>query len=237
MIIWQAHRALAAMLGDPVPGISSVTIPDGVRYSRAMRDEYMYRGILHFLQKSLEAVKNAPPDIVTGVLQGMYPNFMRQVTYAYAGNNPYNFPLTTAYGGTIGTLSTVPLYIYSLRLMWTSPAASQPVPVYSTKRASQVTSRKLSPNHFHDTIAEMNSFQGVTRMIIHPSVNDTTIAASNVQMEFLPMPTHPNLQLPTASIDFEAVYMDQILRRCAAYAALDSQDIGDVTTSLQMLLQ
>jgi hypothetical protein len=49
MILWQAHRELSNAIGDGVEVDSSTPIaliPDGVRYTREMRDSLLYRGMM-----------------------------------------------------------------------------------------------------------------------------------------------------------------------------------------------
>lgn len=230
MLLWHAHMTLAAQLGDPVPAISALSIPDGVRYSRAQRDSYIYRAMMEHMAKTIEPLSQHPREVKVIVLQSIFPNFMRKVTQAYSAT--YTFPATT------GGLSSVPLYVYNLRLNFGD--LIQPVPIVTSWHAQRIANRKIALNHYHDTIADitvMPTTPPTTRLKIYPSINDTTIDVADIEMDYLPVPTHPNTQLPTANLDFEEIYLDKILRRAAAYAALDSQDIVDVATSLQMLLQ
>ena len=71
--LFEIHEQLSASLGDVVY-CSNSSIPDGARYSKQLRDSYLYRAILETYRRMIANLTGMPRKGIVSYLQGVFPN-------------------------------------------------------------------------------------------------------------------------------------------------------------------
>ena len=77
MLLWEAHRDLAASLGDYIEiSDPNVLIPDGVRFSKIARDSYLTRAMLEITRQVLSFIPGIPHKQASSILQSVLPTLI-----------------------------------------------------------------------------------------------------------------------------------------------------------------
>jgi hypothetical protein len=82
--IWEIHKDFSLAIGDGIDidstYIGSVgTIPDGVRFTKSERDNYINRAALKVYDDVLKNTISLPKDVKSGTLENIFPNVIRTV--------------------------------------------------------------------------------------------------------------------------------------------------------------
>lgn len=232
MLVWEAHKALAAAINDPIEiDTTTGTIPDGVRYSRFLRSSYIDRGILHILSSHIKMAIGQRENQQGEIIYGLYPTFTRGNTItpaAYIPNAEFLYPLPTSF---VTPEIDSPVYVMDVSYVYN--VAGQPgfttreeIPIVSTLSYNEIVSRRFSVTHFADTIATY--YGSGSGLRIYNSRNiDTTVPPNNIEINYLPYPTPLEQLAWNAPVDYEHMYMSVALVRAAIYAANDSGEINE----------
>jgi len=113
MEYWHLHNALAKSLEDPMlldngelytrtHALSSKPLPDGVRYSKEMRDDYLFRACQGVLLQGIKGVMGMPRSQSSKVLSQMFPSMKKNFRLLFSA---------------LGVQPADMLYIYSVRLV------------------------------------------------------------------------------------------------------------------------
>ena len=216
---WQAHIALAQMIGDPITVGSPVTvIPDGVRYSRQLRDLYLYRAMMSIIDGIIQPAITVPDVEASAQLQRYLPNYVVEdiVTQAvWSVNNEL-------------LLTRRPLYVHSVYFNTTKVAfIKQPAARFFSMQAN-------NPYHDgrHDPIYTISAPQaaggaesyGKGRIKIElPTFLNTT---DSIHVLYIPTPIDPSTQAVTDILDFEPLLYDKVINVANQYAKADAQEAG-----------
>lgn len=216
---WQAHIALAQMIGDPITVGSPVTvIPDGVRYSRQLRDLYLYRAMLNIIDSIIQPAMQAPDFEASSQLQRYLPNYLVEdiiTEPVWSVNN--QLPLTRR-----------PLYVHSVFFDTTKVA-------FIKQPAARFFSMQTN-NPYHDgrhdpiyTIAPPQAAgaleaygKGNIRIQLPTFLN----TLDNIHAIYIPTPIDPATQSVTDVLDFEPLLYDKVITVANSFAKADAQEGG-----------
>lgn len=224
MKVWQAHLALAQMMGDPiaVSGSPVVSLADGVRYSKNLRDLYLYRAMMSILEGALQPL-SAQPVQIGDILSRYMPNFIVQEQ--------------------VNDLTSLVGDVSNADLRWN--LSRRPIAVISVFNDSGVQFRQETLSRFHNNVAHPYHAgqQDPTFAIYTPQAvagtnsygNGTVIlrATGNYQnkwggsphfITYVPTPTNPADQTPEQVLDFEPILYDKVLNTANTFAKIDSQE-------------
>jgi len=232
MLVWEAHKALAAAINDPIEiDFTTGTIPDGVRYSRFLRSSYIDRGILHILTGHVKSVLGARSDEQGSIIYGLYPTFTRGnsiVPASFIPNAEFLYPLPASF---VTPEADAPVYIMDVSYIYDVPGNAgfttrDQLAVVSTLDYNEIVSRRFSNTHFADNIA---TYYGAgSGLRIYNSRNiDTTVSPNRIEINYLPYPTPIEQLAWNAPVDFELMYMSVALVKASLYAANDSGEINE----------
>lgn len=216
---WQAHIALAQMIGDPITVGSPVTvIPDGVRYSRQLRDLYLYRAMLNIIDSIIQPAMQSPDFEASGQLQRYLPNYVVEdiiTEPVWSVNN--DLPLTRR-----------PLYVHSVFFDTTKVA-------FIKQPAARFFSMQ-STNPYHDAghdpiytlappqaVGALESYAKGKIRIQLPSFLNTT---DSIHALYIPTPIDPATQAVTDVLDFEPLLYDKVITVANTFAKADAQEGG-----------
>lgn len=223
MKVWQAHLALAQMIGDPIAisGSPVVVIADGVRYSKNLRDLYLYRGLVSVLNSFIEAAAGQPMQI-SDVLTRVMPNYIVHET--------------------VPTLSDPAITDDGSGMRW--DLSRRPAAVISVYQP-QLQFRRESLSKFHNNLNNpyITGNQDPTFTIFaaqSPAGGDSygkgsiliratgdyvsKYGATVHHITYVPVPLNPADQSPEDVLDFEPTLYDKVLAQANQYAKIDSQE-------------
>lgn len=226
-----AHRILAQEIGDPVliTGSPSV-IPDGVRYSKALRDSYIYRSMIHFLHEAiaLAAAKGQSRQARDQIMMSMYPTYQIADTL-----------VTPTAQLQVQNLTKRVAYLYTPYIA--NPTFTrdyvlpQRTPAEFFNRANTKHTIKADP-----CCMIVTDPAGVISKI-HTYINDDDLAdmaTSGMTVfiaRYIPVPADPSTQGTDDEIQYDETMMDAVLKRAAWYARSDSFDINDIDAAIKVL--
>jgi hypothetical protein len=214
---WQAHIALAQMIGDPITVGSPVTvIPDGVRYSRQLRDLYLYRAMMNLIEGIIQPVLSMSETDASTQIQRYLPNYLVEDVIAYASWNPNNEL----------NLTRRPLYIHSVYFPTTQVAF--------TKQPANRFHAMQSTNPYHDNshdplyrvappqaVGGAEAYaKGKLKIELPPFLN----TVDDINVLYVPTPLDPSTQAVTDVLDFEPMLYDKVLNLANQYARTDAQE-------------
>lgn len=235
MLLWQVHNDLARSIGDPIVA-TSLVIPDGVRYSASLRDQYLYRAMLELLSLYLRKMSAYPKYIMQKELSKIFVNYIERytvATYTYTlssntfglRSNP-DLPNAGIWEGTMDADKV--FYIMSLY------AGTLPYTIEIPKREGAFGSltrdmrNSQYPDCYFDTMQITDNGTEKLRIRAYDYAKELASVASSVTVEYIPYPTKPNYATPTMLFDFELSLYSQVINQATIYSLIDSQDIQNI---------
>jgi len=218
MRIWQAHIALAQMMGDPiiVSGSPVTVIPDGVRYSRQLRDLYLYRAMLSIMDSIVQPALQVADVEASSQLQRYMPNYVVEDIIPFASWSLNDELL----------LSRRPVTVHSVWFERTQIAfARQPA-----NRFHAIQSTNPYHDISHDAMYSILPAQvaggteayGKGRLKIRvPAFVNTT---DDIHVLYVPTPLDPSTQTANSILDFEPLMYDKIITTANTFAKADAQE-------------
>lgn len=238
MYLYQAHTDLANAIGDPIY-YNGGTIPDGVRYSAKLRDQYIYRAMLQIIQKSLEGINQIPRWVRSKVIMEMFPELIKREnidTYVVSKFNPPD-----AIGGNPDLPSGAQIWsgyidkgkvLYTLGLYAGHGMYSLEIPKrlgdYSMKTRDVRNSQY--PDVYYDVMNENIGGTIKTVIKVYDYANELRNYLQAIYIEYLPYPTQPDYETDpeTQLLDFETSLYPKLITQATIYALIDSQDIQNL---------
>jgi len=223
MRVWQAHLALAQMIGDPIAisGSPVVVIADGVRYSKNLRDLYLYRGLLGVLNSFIEAAAGQPMQI-SDVLTRVMPNYIVHETVPDLNDSA----ITTEAGGLRWSLSRRPAAVISV---------FQPQIQFRRESLSKFHNNLNNPyivgnqdptfTIFASQVPGGGDSYGKGSILLRATGDYVTKwDGTEHHVTYVPVPLNPADQSPEDILDFEPTLYDKVLAQANQYAKIDSQE-------------
>lgn len=107
--IHEIHEQLSSSLGDIVY-CNNTNIPDGARYTKALRDSYLQRSILETYRRIISQAIGIPRQNVVALLQSLFPHQTFSTTIIPQQLNDSNGnPLPNEYWGSVPKM----IYVYN----------------------------------------------------------------------------------------------------------------------------
>jgi len=247
--VWEAHRDLSEAIGDSV-GLSAFTqatpptaLPDGVVFSRTLRDSYLYRAIGWVYKTYIQGMIGSPNVSARNrALEMLFPNVIRTVQVA---------GVTWANSQAIIDLATSDVGVRPLMLLNVNATLPNnvyyPVPI----KDSHVINAKMNIRnaqqsdafcHYKANYADIAGLAtGNTILHFYDPKNELATVIS-FDITYLPYPRDPSLAtvagayLFTDPLDIEESHYSHVLALARLYAYTDSQDL-DMAQFLNTELQ
>ena len=229
MQLWELHRDLSESIGDPV-NADAFVIPDGVRYNRSKRNDYLYRSMLTILNRVIEATVRLNKQARNKILKTILPNYISEI-----GITVSTLPVTTPSGRTLYTwqsgLFPYPLYVYILSVRYVGALQSYPLPIkVGTEVEALMNDRYIQP---HDAFCEY--LGGATQsLLIYDFLSE--LSGGSILVEYIPLPTHPSFLTPPDNVIFEPTLLPQVLSWATFLALSDSQDLDNIDKYLPLAM-
>ena len=221
MITRDAHRELAYSLGDPVIiDNNTVNLPDGVRFSTALRNSYLNRAILQSYRLILQQLNNIPKETRKTYIQRSFPN-----SIVFEGLSLNSF--TDANGISLYYDDLTYRSQEIINLIGYSNFNNGPIPI-----PLKDNPQKIQGLYNSRSVQEVDAFgiysenSDVGRIDIYDPKNEISV---NCDVAYLPVPLHPKDQGLNDNLMIDDIYMNQIIKLATLYGKLDSQDIEDVS--------
>jgi len=242
MLLWQAHNDLALAIGDQVtmttaiktdsdaPSVNNI-MPDGTRFSKAHRDECLYRAQLQLLMDAIAPLINIPNKISAEIIKGIFPNLVKQEEVQFA--NHTNHAGVSVYSGKTG-LKTA----YILSIAYAGDDNYFPVPIKNHIAANGLLNSRVV--QLSDLFATVN-YRGApindswTQIYIYDQKSELT-DLSSVLVHYLPYPDHPSVFANNATMEIEEAYYPKLISLAKLYSLTDSQEIENRESFLQFEL-
>lgn len=224
MLVWEAHRDLSNAIGDEVAATNG-NIPDGVRFDRAQRDDYLNRAMLKIYKDILSAASQLPMRKQRNEIIGrMLPNQINQYDGILdpktpeQGNNLYH----------AADLNNFPRALYIMEFFASTGAGYIPLPVRMGMSGNYLNEFNVLKS---DPWVSMIHTQGnFGAPISFPIIWDPQgiINGQTFTMNYLGYPTDPGGQLSSEELSIERSMTGEMLRFATLYAFTDSQDIENI---------
>lgn len=220
MLIWEAHRALANSIGDTC-NITITNVPDGVRFSKSLRDSYLYRAMLKVYNEAMTFVSGMPHAQASMILERLFPNMCTWQTHYLIGEG------TPELGGghpqyrNSAVIEAVQ-FILSARTKNRSDL-TVPIPVKSGIEARALTNdRNIQKADsfveiFYNPVNSYHEF-----LIWSPKFE---LQGDFAEFKILPYPRHPDTLAPGDRLDMEDGFGNKVISIATVFALIDSQDI------------
>jgi len=222
MTVWEAHRDLSLSLGDDV-GASSTSIPDGVRYTKLLRDSYLYRAMLEVMKQLVTPFVMAPKPTLTNAISRMFP-YLIEVETDTLYDNGVTWNGLQSY--TYNANKDVFLYLNAVYRVGTQ---SYPLPIKSDLMAHQglLNSRNVQRP---DPFAVANAWAAPLTVYIDQLPDD-------MEVRYLAYPSNPVNQMPTERLEIEERYYTMMLALATLYGKIDSQEVDSLDRFLPFAIQ
>lgn len=242
MLVWEAHLALADALGDSTR-IDSQNINDGARYSKSLRDSYLYRAMLSVLNKRILQLKGLTNTQLYNIIHRFFPSSI-QVLRCTLDNLPLNTESLWIqadgryarfnFNDKSNAAQPEPLLIIGGRLRDTASINNRslmPMPIKSPIEASGLLNSLSIQDHDAFMLVHYRWVQGMPDAF-RPEIEiySSHIDLSNdseveIQIEYIAKPIDPSTQLPTDTLLIDEMFIPEIINQAITYALVDSQDI------------
>lgn len=227
MTLYEVHNALASALGDPFAESGSSLIKDGVRFSKTLRQKYLYRAAMSVLNEFIKQVVPLPQSQAAPVLARLFPSLITLVlndisdtgTFALnvydSGTNPNNYRIA---------------FVLSLmgRTSLDNPYEGRSIPIISSYDFNKITS-KASHMQANDPIACIDTVYPISgspeqNFYIRFNTGGTDFSGGFLETTFIRYPLNQDLSDGTVKFDFEDSFMNVILAKAALYGQSDGGD-------------
>tara|TARA_S200002703_G_scaffold159249_2_gene172053 strand:+ start:1744 stop:2565 length:822 start_codon:yes stop_codon:yes gene_type:complete len=249
--IWELHRDLANAIGDGIDidaaYITAVgSIPDGSRFTKTLRDSYLYRAALKVFSDVLDGLMGVPKDVQVGVIENIFPNMIREVAGSVTSTapdyDPVTFSMNYAQNTNINFRPAMLLRSYAEVIAY---GGMVPVPI---RKGLEIHKYANARNiHRKDLFVAINYAQtdtftwtgtaksaaNLTGVLYNPANNEASADVDNkafnaatdtLKLIYLPYPVDPSEYNVNDFYLFEDGLYDSMLSYAALYAMVDSQD-------------
>lgn len=235
MLRWEAHRALSASIGDTVTCTSAV-IPDGVRYTRAMRDSYLYRAMLKSMEQALQIIAGAPRQAAISIISKLFNGMVLAANLPMSDNGGGSG--LTNYSARLDLLARRPVFIMSALAKVANSGTNHdyvPIPLRDYGAiASLVNSRNIQRSDPFGAI-----YDHPTSPFIEVWADDVTlIHPYGLDITYLPYPSDPATQAFTDRLgNFQLSMMNTVIGLATLFAKIDDQETGSLERFVPQLME
>jgi hypothetical protein len=218
MRIWQAHIALAQMMGDPiiVSGSPVTVIPDGVRYSRQLRDLYLYRAMLSIMDSIVQPALQVADVEASSQLQRYMPNYVVEDIIPYATWSVNNTLLLTRRPVVVHTV-----WFDTTQVAFSRQPANRFHAIQSTNPYHDISHDAMYSVFPAQAAGALEAYgKGRLKIRIPAFVNST----DDIHVLYVPTPLDPSTQAASDVLDFEPLMYDKIITTANTFAKADAQE-------------
>jgi hypothetical protein len=219
MKVWQAHTALAQMIGDPitVSGSPVTLIPDGVRYSKKLRDLYLYRAMLNILDSIVGQTLQLPEQQAIETIQRYIPNYIVQDSIELGDlATDFTFDLSRRPVMMLGVYNDAGVHFRSETLNRFYAKMNHPWHEAQTDpRYTLFTPAALTTGQSYQNGRLRFDFSGDFY---------NKWEATEIHAVYIPTPLDPNTQSAEDPLDFEVLLADKVITIANTFAKADSQE-------------
>lgn len=264
MQIWELHRDLSNAIGDPIRytsdnAVNGRVIPDGVRYSKALRDSYILRAAMEIQRQITEVIAALSHKQSVTILEALHPTNKRNNSYSINGGTGHDIIEDLNYGN---------IQVFTLDFSVNNPAESidrpmfllsamyvdsnqriYPLPIKTgletqgllNSRNVQIPDDFIELTYITQSKTFLNSINGdfmspVMRFFM-VSLNDYRNNIDNILLRFIPYCGNPAYMSPTDVFRFELTQIQKLISLASMYAYQDSQEDGMVGAMAQITNQ
>jgi hypothetical protein len=245
MVVWELHDSLARSIGDPLikdngtnytlqDANSGVPMPDGVRYTTAIRNQYLNKAMLSIQNEALKTVAGLSRFRASVILQRLFPSMLTK----------YTLPVTA-----LGVQPSDQLFIYTVLVasdgifpngeQTTSDAfkvtatprdarsvRNIPILDYSTVMMQNARGGAIRPDLMAYTSSYGNAqWLGLSGREIVDMENSMS-KDHTLEISYFPLAPRVDNLAPSAYVEFEPTWEPTILNKAIMYAQLDSGELG-----------
>lgn len=208
------------MIGDPITvGSPFTTVPDGVRYSKQLRDLYLYRAMVSIIEGAIKQVVGMPDAEASLALQKLFPNYIIEDDLTLDVADDIQADLTRrpawVYGVYMNSGGSTQFRKESLSRLY-SVNTNIYREGYSDPMYALVVPQALGVSDAYQN--------GILRLVVPPGYM-TSWGASLHRCLYLPTPFNPATQVTTEVLDFEPMHFDTVLKIAKDLAMIDAQEI------------
>lgn len=219
MELWRLHKELAYSLGDPViVEATSPSIPDGVRFSKDMRDMYLYRAMTTMYNNTLMSINGQKKEVQKEIIKRMYPNSILVENNSILGTSP-DYYVELTYKALVILHATTYLEGY------TAPDNEVPLVINDNvlQNNGMVNASIVQKPHPFG----IYSVSGDIGIISIKDRGDLLTSSPEVSIAYLPEPLYPGTQGLLDELMIDNIYTNQIIKMSTLYGMIDSQDVQD----------
>jgi hypothetical protein len=222
MQLWQAHLALSSMIGDPIevgsPVTSNTVIPDGVRYSKRLRDVYLYRAMLAIFDEVLQQTAALDTAQADQVWFNLFPTFLVEDTFAGLATNEATL-----------TLTRKPVRIHNVYTNYDGGRDGytfRPAPSRKTLRRKNTVNRaEHDPQYTIAAGTPAAITVNVPTGYVQTYGTQAIAGPLAIKCLYTPVPADPSTQTANQVLDFEPIQLNRVIAKANLYARADSQDM------------
>lgn len=229
MTILEIHQALSRSLGDSFTLSSNPTvIPDGVRYSTAQRNNYLYRAMLYILDEVFVAVQHLERKDANKALYKLIPNMITSHPQIINFNSGTNDRISYL-GLTSFNIAKI-LNANGTSNYTSSTIATTYVPIHFIKDPLQISNHRLNlrPDAY---------------MYFDEVVGDYAVVDENYELMdgtwaiivCIDYPSNPALLGMNNNFPFEERFVTKIIQLASMYAWQDSEDLENASMLAQTI--
>lgn len=265
MQVWELHTNLSYAIGDPIrytsdDAISGRVIPDGIRYSKQLRDNYIFRAGLEVQRQITEIIATLPNKVAIPVLESLHPTNKITNSYDVSSGVGHDVIRDSNYGDIeVFTIdwsvmsspesSSRPMFLLNAMYIKSSDNKPYPLPIkHGIETQGLLNSRNVQrPDDFIEVTylfqskTFLNSINGnfaspVIRVFMF-NISNYETDISNILLRYIPYAGNPMYMLPTDTYKFELTQLPKLLSLATLYALQDSQEDGIASAMAQATLQ
>lgn len=237
MKLYELHNVVSAAIGDAVISTEN-NIPDGPRFSLAMRNLMLYNGMLHILETTLRYLLPLSRAKAGEIIHREMPHSVCRIEGLTAQNVDtlvWDFYIDTS-------TYKKPLFIYQFDIWDGNTRDKIHIPIrnnlaeasslFDSRRTQRAEPFAIVRNLYNAEINESTNLFGLRTYGLATlfSVNDLPDIRGDIV--YLGYPNNPAHQEPNSDIDFEERYLPYLI----SYAVISASIMNDDITSLERYL-
>jgi len=250
MKAWELHDSLARSIGDPLIKIDGSLylgdgiIPDGVRYTKAIRDQYLNRAMLMIQRDYLNKVAGLPRFKAAQILQRAFPSMTRTFRVNVEGLGMQPGDMLYVYSVAISTRYIYPYNeqaksdIFKADPNFVDKGQVKEIPIYEQSVAYKINLRGGTIRQDLCAFVTSNGnyeWVGLLGRELDDMLSSTNLYEHTLEISYLPIAPRMENYNYDDEVEFEATYEPAIINRAILYAQFDSGEIGTPTQAVQLL--
>lgn len=233
MKIWQAHKTLADAIGDNAD-IDSSNLYDGVRYSKAERDSYLYQALIGEFTRSINPILRLPRKDMIRMINIHFPNMID--VHGMGLSMPANTQIYRTGAGDLGLKQSAILLNLSVKAYGIGQVENfrgLPIPFKTSDQVAELTNSRnaFAPDLFFTYTGYDGFEEGVLNIYdAQQELKDLEGSLGNLVLELtvLSYPKNPKDQQPTDNLNIEEKLVDRVINRAIVLMSRDDQEIEGI---------